>query len=290
MIIKLLSLLMLLGLLTLDAQAFYNAKQGRWQSRDPIEEVGGKHVYGFAENNSINKVDYFGLWGSKVHYDRTRLWSLKLGMSRYGAQRIAEQDNGVDKVFSPLEINNFNWSWHFDRSTTGNDSRLDHFEQEIQLAMTFCNWKSRRRDDWYEAALHIGRSLHPLQDWVAHGDFNRNRQGEASVLQGVSFNEKFRYIHNYDSTASGGSSMPDDLSMDATGAGGRATIEVLRRTAPLSNGDVPRWAFFQPGPRRINRTEQLTNQALNRFIRFVRSNGKSCGECQKAFATHQPQK
>jgi hypothetical protein len=283
-------LVVVIGLMTTNyAEAYYNSKQGRWQSRDLIEEEGGLNVYGVVGNNSINKVDYFGLWGSNVHYDRTRLWSLKLGMSRYGAQLIAEQDDGVDKVFSPLQINNSNWSWHFDRSTAGVDSRLEHFEQEIQIALVLCNWKRRRMDNWYEAALHIGRALHPLQDWVAHGDFNRNRQGEESVLQGVSFNENFRYIHNYDSPGSGGSSMPDDLSRDARGASGRATIEVLHRTAPLSNGDVPRWAFFYHGSRRINLTEQRTKWALNRFIKLVRSYGKSCGECQKAFAAHQPQ-
>lgn len=58
---KLLSLLMLLGLLKLDSQAFYNAKQGRWQSRDPIEESGGANVYGFVGNEPNSYYDRLGL-------------------------------------------------------------------------------------------------------------------------------------------------------------------------------------------------------------------------------------
>jgi hypothetical protein len=58
---KLLSMLILLGLLTQDGQAFYNAQQGRWQSRDPIEEVGGGNLYGFVGNEPIRYFDMLGL-------------------------------------------------------------------------------------------------------------------------------------------------------------------------------------------------------------------------------------
>src|SRR5688572_24293502 len=43
------------------AQAFYNPNTGRWLSRDPIEERGGKNLYRFAHNRPTWKVDVLGL-------------------------------------------------------------------------------------------------------------------------------------------------------------------------------------------------------------------------------------
>jgi RHS repeat-associated protein len=40
---------------------YYNPSTGRWLSRDPIEERGGKNLYGFLGNNGINRVDLKGL-------------------------------------------------------------------------------------------------------------------------------------------------------------------------------------------------------------------------------------
>ena len=44
-----------------EAQAFYNPSTGRWLSRDPIEEKGGKNLYGLTRNDGVNLVDVFGL-------------------------------------------------------------------------------------------------------------------------------------------------------------------------------------------------------------------------------------
>jgi RHS repeat-associated protein len=38
----------------------YSPELGRWISRDPIEEEGGWNVYGFVENDAVNKWDYMG--------------------------------------------------------------------------------------------------------------------------------------------------------------------------------------------------------------------------------------
>ena len=42
-------------------QAYYQAEQGRWLNRDPIEEWGGVNVYGLVENDPVNYIDYIGL-------------------------------------------------------------------------------------------------------------------------------------------------------------------------------------------------------------------------------------
>jgi len=42
------------------ASAYYNPVQGRWCSRDPIEEEGGLNVYGFGRNNPVSGWDQLG--------------------------------------------------------------------------------------------------------------------------------------------------------------------------------------------------------------------------------------
>ena len=46
--------LLLLGILTQSLQAFYDPAQGRWCSRDPVEEKGGVNLYGFVGNEQTD--------------------------------------------------------------------------------------------------------------------------------------------------------------------------------------------------------------------------------------------
>ena len=43
---------------------YYNPDTGRWLSRDPIEEQGGKNLYSVIQNNMINAIDMLGLAAS----------------------------------------------------------------------------------------------------------------------------------------------------------------------------------------------------------------------------------
>lgn len=72
--------MMLLTLLSLglsvgrEAQAFYNPSTGRWLSRDPIGERGGKNLFGLVKNDSISNRDFLGKCvstsgGSRRHAD-----------------------------------------------------------------------------------------------------------------------------------------------------------------------------------------------------------------------------
>jgi len=54
-------MVLLLGVfLGQQAQAFYNPSTGRWLSRDPIEEKGGRNLYGFVNNEPAGTVDVLG--------------------------------------------------------------------------------------------------------------------------------------------------------------------------------------------------------------------------------------
>jgi hypothetical protein len=54
--------LVLLGVLSSRvAQAFYNPSTGRWLSRDPIGEGGGKNLQATVNNNTPNRIDILGL-------------------------------------------------------------------------------------------------------------------------------------------------------------------------------------------------------------------------------------
>jgi RHS repeat-associated protein len=46
---------------------FYAPKIGRWMNRDPLGEAGGINLYGFVQNDPVNKIDPFGL--SDLFYD-----------------------------------------------------------------------------------------------------------------------------------------------------------------------------------------------------------------------------
>ncbi|MDD4406072.1 MAG: RHS repeat-associated core domain-containing protein [Parabacteroides sp.] len=41
---------------------YYSPALGRWLSRDPIEERGGLNLYGFVNNDPVNRWDVLGLW------------------------------------------------------------------------------------------------------------------------------------------------------------------------------------------------------------------------------------
>jgi hypothetical protein len=51
-----------------DCQAFYNASTGRWLSRDPVSERGGRNLFTFLRNQAIAAVDLLGQQGFEWQY------------------------------------------------------------------------------------------------------------------------------------------------------------------------------------------------------------------------------
>ncbi|RRK01340.1 RHS repeat-associated core domain-containing protein [Opitutaceae bacterium TAV4] len=69
---------------------YYNPTNGRWLSRDPIEEVGGIALYGFCENDPINRYDPYGLVPpgrhKVVNHTRTTYYYKKVLSQKYSCE------------------------------------------------------------------------------------------------------------------------------------------------------------------------------------------------------------
>lgn len=66
--LMMMSLLLLAVSLGREAQAFYNPSAGRWLSRDPIAEDGGKNLYEFVKNCPVQYIDPLGQYPTTSFY------------------------------------------------------------------------------------------------------------------------------------------------------------------------------------------------------------------------------
>lgn len=61
---------------------YYSPALGRFITRDPISERGGRNLYSFASNNPINKWDYLGMWPNypdlQQYFTMTWKWGYKM--------------------------------------------------------------------------------------------------------------------------------------------------------------------------------------------------------------------
>ena len=258
-------------------------REGRWLSRDPIGEADEPNLYLFVSNDAINKFDILGMWGADIHDGATRDWAKDVSYTPAAAIAIGKADIGVDSDYTTFTFSDKNWSWHFNRSPRGAmDSRLKHFQDELNKAKACCNWKKNGKDDWEGAAKHLGTALHPLQDWVAHGDFNR--RSEAPNIAAVMFDDKLMYAHNQITKQKGmGWKEVDDPNYDFKGPHGRATINVLIIGKITMYRDFLYYGYVTQGRKRFNLTRHLTQNVFTKFQKFVKDNAKNNCECQKAF-------
>ena len=257
---------------------FYSPGLGRWISKDPIVEVGGINLYIFSANQPINIVDPYGLWGTAIHRDAPRQWAEGLAYKPAAATAIGDRDEAVDGgTTSPYPIVG-DQSYHFNRNSSGQDSRLQHFDEHFKKAKERCTWKSgfwgwfSSHDDPNGATDHFGKALHPRQDWVAHGDF------------GIRASLGVWVWHNYYSpqTTLGNNQARaeavDNPQLDSDGLDGRPA-----GTAMHYLSDNKDYALFHAGTQRLNLTRSLTESALREFLGHIRANAKPCGKCREYF-------
>jgi RHS repeat-associated protein len=238
----------------------YSPSTGRWLSRDPIQEQGGLNLYGFVGNNPISRFDVLGLWWSNIHHDATKRWAIADGYPSDAAETIATWDELVDHgINAPWPIFG-DQSYHFNRNRFGGpDTRLVHYTDHLGTAKRFCT-ASLGYDLPVPAAMQLGTGLHPLQDWVAHGDFGMHMDSIYVVHNGFSPQKEYGSPGDY----------PDMTWLDAVGTpDGRATSAVIH---VINNAGFD-YARFEPGIKRWTLTKQLTDSALAEFLGHVRNYG-----------------
>jgi RHS repeat-associated protein len=131
---------------------FYDPGTGRYVTEDRIGLLGGLNLFNYARNNPVNFIDSLGLYGLEVHYYKTYMWALEMGIDSATARIIAEANQSADESFfqrpeNPLIYLIGTLSYHFPQGTA---------EQDLSSALAHGLVKS------------FGRSLHSLQDSFSH--------------------------------------------------------------------------------------------------------------------------
>ncbi len=268
---------------------YYSPSLGRWLSRDPVEERGGLNLYAFVNNDPVNRVDWLGQWESDVHLSKTRVWAILSGYPPKAAWNIGLADDGVDGFFSgtgPWPIIG-DQSYHFNRNLNGGkDSRLVHHDDHLKNAKALCTWP--RNDFPIEAAEELGISLHPLQDWFAHGDYGIKETSYILPPHNISSPQTdfgfFTFFY------------PDDTSLDAIGsvdgrpAGDAMIYKEINRPVyggtailyPESHTTISgyrEWAVYKKGNKRITLTQKATEVTLKDFRNHVKKYGGCKCKC-----------
>jgi hypothetical protein len=279
---------------------FHSPELGRWLSRDPSTQAAADstsnsneelHPLLFLRNDPLSHADGLGLWLVGVHRSKTIQWAMLRGMPTSGATNIGEADNNVDTLFQPYpDIDENDWKYHFNRNASGLDSRLEQANDWYAIACILCDSR-QGNDDWQQAGVAMGTALHPLQDIVAHGDFNRKTElqtpGNWPLLN------RLELYHNKTAQNGANASQVDDPDLDAVvGTSGSvvAPDDGIPRVSSSGTGMVPGitrsggqlyWSRFKQGSLRITRTRRDTEAYIDRFMAFVRSYG-GC-ECRRNF-------
>lgn len=254
---------------------YLNPGLGRWLSRDPAQEYGTQSMYLFVRNNSLLAYDLLGLWGEDVHQRDTADWATWVGFPGEAALAIGKADNAVDGWGTgplPIPIAG-DQSYHFNRSFGGRDTRLVHSEEHKRTAEKLCDWRLGN-DEADRAVQYIGLSLHPLQDWVAHGEYAIHNAGGVWT------------VHNKGGVVSPSGSghdvtdYPDVWHLDAVGGyrgrpAGRGIT--FGSTWPTSNGI----AVYQFGTQRWLWTQELTIRKVSEIRSYIDQHCQPCGECYK---------
>lgn len=153
---------------------YYEARTGRWISRDPIEEDGGPNLYEFVSNNPVNNFDGRGLYELDVHYYLTYYLAKKVGcFSDKMAQQIAFYTQEVDDDrktwpgFGDTPEQRFKNELHHALHPNDHQRYLDYHRNN---AMAYAERGNLR---------FLGQYLHYFQDTYSHAGFTSDKWGHA---------------------------------------------------------------------------------------------------------------
>jgi hypothetical protein len=142
------------------AYSFYNPNQGRWLSRDPIQERGGVNVYACLKNSAISEFDRLGLAGCYCCECAEEIWLDKIvpyelspfnqNPASYFEVKILLSHRTVSLPFPPKEPA-FQWWEKSNRPTpgwAGKGQKPDEWANLYQLDPyeTPSNWTKRDKN------------------------------------------------------------------------------------------------------------------------------------------------
>ncbi|MCH6259350.1 RHS repeat-associated core domain-containing protein, partial [Puniceicoccaceae bacterium K14] len=154
---------------------YYNAEDGRWTNRDPIEEQGGYNLYGMIGNDTVNRIDILGLqgtWGFGGH-------SGPRGYPRRPLPRDLDDsecsdDDGCPK-FSRLGMagdNAFAWRERKERQAEEWSKQYEKYGELIDQVADR-NYNYAPRGFWNTNGASIGRPKPPIY-WEVNGSWLNN--------------------------------------------------------------------------------------------------------------------
>jgi len=245
---------------------FYKPEDGRWLNRDPAGYMDGMNLYEYCASRPPSTNDPNGLYSDWVHEHLTREWAIKEGMLYDAANAVAEADDATDGIWTGP------WAYigmqdrHFNRHTSG-DSRFFWRDIELHQARTSVQVVNGAcLSPPSDAAERLGRALHSVQDWWAHGDYSKGTAPTASP-HSSDYYETGRDAYG---TAYGVHAYPN----------GRAP-QVFRKTENLHHGTSSTyevsWPCWKNGPKRDEGAETDSRKVIRDFLDHLRAVG-----CERA--------
>jgi len=164
---------------------YYDYYTGRWLTHDPLGYLDSMNLYEYVGSQPATELDPQGLWTSHIHEFATMMWAYEENkMLAWAAIKVGYWDYYVDTWKNPVTINHEKLSWHFDMDLTEvdpvwgpTDTRYEHAKDQYNKAITWCDRAAdatgcETKRKYVDNALEeLGKGLHPLQDWVAHGSW-----------------------------------------------------------------------------------------------------------------------
>lgn len=285
------------GIIISPAMANYQSQEGRWMQQEklgmmpdgssinpPMQYSESLSLYLAFQGMPMTEHDPYGLWGTSVHFSLTIKWAFIIGYKPFAALAIGAADEAVDNIKGdkdpyPLPGSKYDQGYHFNRSGTFMfDTRIVHFKEHYRRAMLAC---LPPEDSPEKAAKELGTSLHPLQDWVAHGDYGI--KNEKDII--TPHNAKSPKEYNIFSGAAW--KYPDREDLDAIGGSdgrpaGSAMRYIVETTtnyppipgpSPITTTQIYDYAVYTSGTNRIDTTRIMTTEELKEYYWFIKSQG-----------------
>lgn len=271
----------------------YDAVHGRFMQRDPVGYMDGMNIYQAFHSNPLRWTDPLGKWNADVHEFLTAKWADDEGITLKASRLIAIANISTDGPYGApvyyqaikgggtgftISLAGGDQSRHFNRRPTGRDTRLEWRDKELRLAIDTCTAPSYKSgyvplDQSPEtSALHLGRSLHSIQDWWAHGDLST---GIVDII--------IPHISEYDNPQLDAFGIQEGVSAHTNGRAPQVLIR-KQKSSYLDTGlaleaTELQWRNWEVGNRRLQGTEDSSRAVLRKFVRTLKQSGTHRCRC-----------